>query len=115
LSVRLEAGLLYAADLNPRHGTEPGKVRPIVVVQTNLLNEVTHGSTVVLPCTSRLTGESLLRVRLPRGIAGNGVECEIMIDQVRAIDNGRIRKQLGRIPPALMKEVRDKLRRLLDL
>ena len=29
---------IYSADLNPRIGTEPGKVRPVVVVQTNLLN-----------------------------------------------------------------------------
>jgi mRNA-degrading endonuclease toxin of MazEF toxin-antitoxin module len=26
-------GYLYVADLNPRFGTEPGKVRPVVVVQ----------------------------------------------------------------------------------
>jgi len=35
--------------------TEAGKSRPAVVVQTNLLNEVGHASTVILPCTTRLT------------------------------------------------------------
>ena len=30
---------VYTADLNPRFGTEAGKIRPVVVVQTNLLNE----------------------------------------------------------------------------
>ena len=56
-------------------------MRPVVVVQTDLLNAVGHPSTWVLPCTSRLTGDSLLRVALAKGIAGNTAECEIMIDQ----------------------------------
>jgi mRNA interferase MazF len=112
---RIEAGGLYAADLNPRRGTEPGKVRPVLVVQSDLLNEVGHASTVVLPCTTRLSGESLLRVLLPKGIAGNLADCEIMVDQARALDNRRIRRLLGIIPRSLLTEVREKLRRLLDL
>jgi mRNA interferase MazF len=115
LSVSVSAGVLYAADLNPPRGTEAGKVRPVLVVQTNLLNAVGHPSTVILPCTTRLTGESLLRVVLPRGIAGNRADCEVMIDQVRAIDNRRLRKAFGRVPAIVLSEVREKLRRLLEL
>jgi mRNA interferase MazF len=58
-------GVLFVADLNPRMGTEAGKVRPVVVIQTDLLNEAGHPSTWVVPCTTRLVGESLLRVVLP--------------------------------------------------
>ena len=115
MSARIEAGRLYAADLNPRRGTEPGKVRAVLVVQSDLLNEVGHASTVILPCTTRLTGESLLRVQLPKGIAGNRLECEVMVDQVRAVDNRRLRRQLGKVPRPVLLEVREKLRRLLDL
>ena len=28
-------GHLYLADLNPRFGTEPGKLRPVVVIQSD--------------------------------------------------------------------------------
>lgn len=42
--------LLYFADLNPRLGTEPGKVRPVVVFQTDLLNQV-NPSTLICPVT----------------------------------------------------------------
>ena len=115
MTLRIARGGLYAADLNPPRGTEAGKVRPVLVAQTNLLNEVGHPSTVVLPCTSRLTGESLLRVLLPRGIAGNRVYCEVMIDQARAIDNRRLRRQLGTVPRPVLLEINEKLRRLLDL
>jgi mRNA interferase MazF len=58
---------------------------------------------------------SCCRVVLPRGIAGNRAECEVMIDQVRAIDNRRLLKTLGRVPRLVLDEVREKLRRLLDL
>ena len=108
-------GGLYLADLSPRRGTEPGKTRPVVVLQTDLLNGVGHPSTFVLPCTARLAGESLLRVTLSRRIAGNTAECEVMIDQGRAIDNRRFRRRLGTLPPELTREVNEKLRRLLDL
>ncbi len=115
MTLPVSTGVLYAADLNPARGTEAGKVRPVLVVQTDLLNVAAHPSTVVLPCTTRLTGESLLRVVLPRGIAGNRAECEVMIDQVRAVDNRRLRRALGKVPALVLSEVREKLRRLLDL
>lgn len=108
-------GELWAADLDPRAGTEAGKVRPVVVVQSDLLNETGHPSTWVLPCTTRLTGTNVLRVELPAGIAGNRRDCEVMIDQSRAIDRSRLRRVLGSVPPPLMAEIGEKLRLVGDL
>ncbi len=108
-------GRLYLADLSPRQGTEPGKLRPVLVVQTDLLNESGHPSTWVLPCTTRLNGENILRVVLPRGIAGNTEECEVMIDQSRAIDNQRLRRKLGHLHAMILEEVKQKLRLLAEL
>lgn len=108
-------GGLYAADLAARFGTEPGKLRPVLVVQSDLLNRTGHPSTWVLPCTTRLAGENLLRVVLPKAIAGNPKHCEVMIDQSRAIDNRRFRRLLGRLPAPLMREVKAKLKQLAEL
>jgi len=113
--VKALRGSLYLADLSPRAGTEPGKVRHVLVIQTDLLNEAGHPSTWVLPCTTRLSGENLLRVGLPRGIAGNRQECEVMIDQSRAIDNRRLVRRLKPLPRLLLREIEDKLRQLGDL
>lgn len=111
----IEYGGLYLADLSPRFGTEPGKARPVLVVQTDLLNTTGHPSTWVLPCTTRLAGENVLRVPIPAGLAGNAQPCEIMIDQSRAIDNRRFRRMLGRLPAPFMCEVKEKLRLLAEL
>jgi mRNA interferase MazF len=113
--MKIEHGRVYLADLNPQSGTEPGKTRPVVVIQTDLLNETGHRSTWILPCTTRLTGGSLLRVVLPVQIAGNKLECEVMIDQSRAIDNGRIKKALNQLPETILNEVKEKLRLLAEL
>ena len=113
--MKARRGTLYLADLNPSLGTEPGKARPVLVIQTDLLNDVGHPSTWVLPCTSRLTGENLLRVVLPRGIAGNRQECEVMVDQSRAIDNRRLVRALRPLPLSILAEVVEKLRKLGEL
>lgn len=113
--IEIRYGHLFLADLNPRRGTEPGKLRPVVVVQTDSLNEVGHPSTWVLPCTTRLTGDSILRVVLPKGIAGNDRDCEIMVDQSRAIDNRRFKKHLGVLPRPILRELKEKLRAVAEL
>ena len=113
--VTIRRGSLYLADLNPGRGSEPGKIRPVLVIQTDLLNEAGHPSTWVLPCTTGLSGENLLRVPLPRGIAGTRQECEVMIDQSRTVDNRWFARALRALPRALLREVEDKLRRLGEL
>ncbi len=36
---------IWITDLNPQIGKEPGKTRPVVIIQTNLLNTIPHPST----------------------------------------------------------------------
>ena len=113
--MKITHGTIYLADLSPRFGTEPGKLRPVLVIQTDLLNEVGHLSTWILPCTTRLTDRNILRVFIPQGAAGNKEACEVMIDQSRAIDNKRFVKALKPLPKILLKEVKEKLRKLGEL
>ena len=108
--MKIRRGTLYLADLTLRLGTEAGKMRPVLVIQNDLLNEIDHPSTWVLPCTTHLTGENILRVVLPRGVAGNREECEVMVDQSRAIDNRRFMRTLKPVPRAILREVEAKLR-----
>ena len=113
--MKIERGLLYLADLSPRRGTESGKLRPVLVIQTDLLNEAEHPSTWVLPCTTLVAGENLLRVSLPKGMAGNRQDCEVMIDQSRTIDNCRFVRRLQALPRSILREVEQKLRSLAEL
>ena len=81
---------IWIADLNPQIGTEPGKTRPVLAIQTNLLNKIPHPSTIVCPITTNVKKDSeILRVHLKKGTANLHQACDIMIDQIRAIDNKR--------------------------
>lgn len=84
-------------------------------MQTDALNDTGHPSTTVLPCTTRLTGGNLLRVSLPKSIAGNRQECEIMVDQCRTIDNRRFVRMLKPLPRTILRETEDRFRRLTEL
>lgn len=104
---------VYLADLNPRMGTEPGKTRPVVVVQTDLLNNH-HPSTIVCPLTTQIHPESnILRVHLPNGEAGLIERSDIMVDQLRAIDNRRFIKRLGMIRGASQKKLTQSIQIIL--
>lgn len=102
--------------MNPQIGTEPGKTRPVLIVQTNLLNKIPHPSTIVCPLTTNIKKDSeILRVHLKRGTANLHQPCDIMIDQVRAIDNKRLTRRVGSLPDDMIEIVRENIRVVLDL
>ena len=97
--MKLEKFHIYLADLNPWLGTEPGKVRPVVVVQTDLLNN-THPSTIICPLTTNISHDSkILRIHLSKKESGLEKDSDILVDQIRAIDNRRFKKPIGRLAP----------------
>lgn len=114
--MEVRRGQVLLADLNPAHGTEPGKQRPVVVLQSDLLNEVGHPSTLVCPVSSKVEGEvQYLRVALRPGISGLQKPSAILVDQLRAIDNRRLVKVLGHVPEHTMALLSDRLGKILDL
>ena len=107
---------IWIADLNPQIGTGTGKTRPVLVIQTNLLNKIPHTSTIICPITTNVEKDAdILRVHLKKGMANLNENCDIMIDQLRAIDNTRLIKKIGDIPSALIDKVKENIMITLDL
>jgi mRNA interferase MazF len=107
---------IWIADLNPQIGTEPGKTRPVLVVQTNLLNKIPHPSTIVCPITTNVKIDSeILRVHLKKGMANLNQNSDIMIDQIRAIDNKRLINKVGNLPSDLIELVKENIQIIIDL
>ena len=107
---------VWIADLNPKIGTEPGKTRPVLVVQTNLLNSIPHPSTIVCPISTNVKRDAeILRVHLKKETANLHQPCDIMIDQLRAIDNNRLVKKIGILPVEIIEIVKENLAIIMDL
>jgi len=106
---------IWIADMEPQRGTEAGKVRPVLIVQTNLLNNV-HPSSVVCPITTNVQKDSeILRVHIKKGASNLKVDSDIMIDQIRAIDNRRLVNKIGELAKDLQALVKDNIKIVLDL
>jgi mRNA interferase MazF len=104
---------IWLADLNPSRGTEPGKTRPVVIIQTDLLND-THLSTIVCPTTTDVqTDINLLRLHLKKGQLDK--LSDVLIDQIRAIDNKRLIKKVGNLNKDQIHKLKVNIRIVLDL
>ena len=111
--MKIEKFRIYLADLNPQIGTEPGKIRPVVVIQTDLLNNV-HPSTVICPLTSNTVKDvTVLRVHLPKKEAGLEKDSDILVDQIRSIDNRRFKKPTGKLTSHHKEKLLENLRLLI--
>lgn len=107
---------IWLADLNPQIGSEAGKVRPVVIIQTNFLNEIEHPSTIICPITTKVNSEStILRIRIAKGKIGLSENSDIMIDQIRAIDNSRFIKKLGFLSNDYKEKLKENIKIILDL
>ena len=106
---------VWIADLNPRMGTEAGKMRPVLIIQTDLLNS-THPSTIICPITTNVQpAADILRVHLKKGMAKLKQDCDVMIDRIRAIDVKRLQKKLGTLPEEVEDKIKHNLSIILDL
>lgn len=104
---------IWLANLNPGKGTESGKIRPVVIIQTDLLNE-SHLSALICPITTNVIKEiELLRVHLKAGQLDK--LSDVLVDQIRAIDNKRLIKKLGQLTKEQKIRLKANFRIVLDI
>lgn len=92
MTLKLNFGEIWLANLNPQSGTEPGKIRPVLIVQAQALLDVGHPSTLIVPLTTNLIeGAEALRIRI-KAAGKLEKDSDVLIDQLRSIDNVRLIK-----------------------
>lgn len=109
-------GSIWLANLNPGRGTEPGKIRPVLIVQSQALLDAEHPSTLVVPLTTHLIEDAEpLRLRITAQ-SDLDKESDLLLDQLRAIDNKRlIQGPLLQCTPEFMRRVDQALIEVLDI
>ncbi|TKS58670.1 MAG: toxin [Nitrospira sp.] len=112
----LKRGEVWLANLDPKRGTEPGKTRPVLIVQAQALLDAQHPSTLVIPLTTVLIdGAEPLRIRVHAAGRFRRTS-DLLIDQLRAIDNRRlVQGPMTKLTAPLMSRVHKAISEVLDL
>jgi mRNA interferase MazF len=104
---------VWLANLNPNKGKEPGKIRPVIIVQSPLLNDF-HPTVIICPITSQVNLDAeILRHNINEKFLDK--QSQILIDQIRAIDKKRLQHYLGSISKKEGKKIQEKIKIVLDL
>ena len=100
-------GEIWLANLNPvKKNNEVGKVRPVYILQTDELNHSPYPTTIILPLTTVCIDDTeplRMRVDKRKKLQQNS---DILIAQVRAIDNSRFVERLATLTSDEMKKVK---------
>ena len=110
-----DRGSIYLAKLYPSKGHEPGKTRPVLVLQTNMLNHIGHTTIVIVPLTTQLIERSYpLRYRVSKREDLIEVS-ELLCDQIRAVDVNRlIPQKVASLSYTEMVEIEQQIQAVLD-
>lgn len=106
-------GEVFLARLNPSKGKEPGKDRPVIVVQTNGLNETNYPTCIVVPCSSIDMPETLIRPLIEESFFDK--KTYALLDQVRTVDvSKRFLKKVGKLSNDNLNLVINSLKNLIS-
>ena len=83
---------IYFADLNPTIGSEIKKVRPVVIISQNEMNQYLE-TVVICPLTSKLHPQWRTRLQ----ISCVNKNAEIAVDQIRTISKKRLKKKIDKL------------------
>ena len=107
-------GQVWLVDLDPTRGHEQAGMSPALVVSVDSFNQTPLGLVVVVPLTSKAKEFPLhVRVNPPEG--GLQVTSFAKCEDVRSVSRERLTKPLGRVTPAVLRQVEDRLRLVLGL
>ena len=90
---------VYLVNLDPTVGHEIKKTRPCTIISPDEMNH-NIGTVIIAPMTSK--GR-----QYPTRVSCNfqGVEGQVVLDQIRTVDKTRLVKKLGQLSPATGDEI----------
>lgn len=110
----IKKGVCYLVDMNPGRKSKPGKVRPVVVIQSSDTLEAGSLGVVVVPCTSVLKAGNVLRFRLvPSPILSIQKPSDVLLDQIHTVDRTLFLKELGPLDPVDWSKIEEGIKFLL--
>ncbi|MEI7510718.1 MAG: type II toxin-antitoxin system PemK/MazF family toxin [Candidatus Peregrinibacteria bacterium] len=101
-------GDIFWADLNPIQGSEQSGVRPVLVIQNNILNDRMN-TVVIFPITTNLNAkDKMTTFFLSAPLTGLPQDSVALLFPVRTIDKSRLRQKVGNISPQDLLEIKER-------
>lgn len=92
---------IYFADLNPTLGSEIKKIRPVVIISQDEMNQYLD-TVVVCPLTTQLHPQWRTRIQVKCA----NLNAEIAVDQIRAISKQCLKNKLDKLSDAKAAQLR---------
>src|SRR3989344_1435805 len=102
---RIVRGEIVVANLEPTKGSEQGGIRPVLIIQNDILNK--HApTTIIAPITSKIyTKEYPTNVAIKKEDSKLKFDSTIMLNQIKTIDKKRIIKSISTLDFYFMNKV----------
>ena len=108
-------GDVVVANLEPVTGSEQGGIRPVLILQNDVLNKRSP-TTIIAPITSKIyTKEYPTNVFLLKEDFGLDKNSTVLLNQIKTIDKSRITKKISSLDREIMKKVDLAIKISLDL
>ena len=113
--VKIKRGDIFLANLNPVQGSEQGGVRPVLIIQNNILNMYAP-TTIIAPITSKIYSKEFpTNVFLDKKDSRLNKDSTILLNQIRTIDKKRIIKRLNSLNEHIIRKINLAIKISLDL
>ena len=108
-------GEIWLVNLNPiKKNNEMGKIRPVLVFQNNELNHSDYPTTITIPLSTKLIDDvEPIRFRI-KSRDNLKEDSDLVLTQIRAIDNLRFIKKLTSLSDNEMKKIKALLDEVLE-
>jgi len=108
-------GEIWIANLNPaKKPNEMGKVRPVIVFQTDALNHNGYPTTIIIPLSTQLIDNAEpIRMRIPKREKLQH-DSDAVITQIRSIDNNRFIERIATLTPGEMEKLKQFFNEIID-
>ena len=111
----IKRGYLYYADLSPVVGSEQGGVRPVLIIQNDIGNKYSP-TVIVAAITSQINKAKLpTHIEISAHEYGLNKDSVILLEQIRTIDQKRLREKIGCLDKNMMLKVDNSLQISLGL
>ncbi|WP_022932935.1 type II toxin-antitoxin system PemK/MazF family toxin [Treponema bryantii] len=103
-------GDIYMLDFGIPFGSEPGRRRPIVIIQADKENLDNLNTKVVVPLTSNTINAELRgNVFLPKKESGLSKDSVALVHQIIVVDKIRLEEKIAKLPKNLLSKIEEEI------